>query len=88
LVAGSGVAAFLSEEAHQADPPLCGFGSGQGDRGRPPDPIENIGLPPLVAGFRSCLARDWQIGVGFPEWMNYAMNFGSYEEGDPDSQDG
>jgi len=70
LVAGSGVAAVLSEEAHQADPPLCGFGSGQGDRGGSPDPIESIGLSPLAGRFRLRLARDWPIGVGFSGRMN------------------
>jgi hypothetical protein len=78
LAEGSGIAAFLSEEAHQANSPMCGFGSGESGRRQSPDSVEDIGYASLVGRFCICLAEDSRSVSGFSEWLNDAMNPGGY----------
>jgi hypothetical protein len=78
LAEGFGIAALLSEEAHQANPSMCGFGSGESGGRQSADSVEGIGYASLVGRFCVCLAEDSRFESGFPEWLNNAMNPGSY----------
>ena len=79
LVERLGIAAFLSEEAYQANPSMCGFGSGESGGRQSPDSVEDIGYASLVGRFCVCLAEDSCFVSGFPEWLNCTMNPGGFE---------
>ena len=79
LVERLGIAAFLSEEAHQANPSMCRFGSGESGGRRSADSVEDIGYPSLVGRFCVCLAENSGFAIGFPEWLNWAVNPGGFE---------
>jgi hypothetical protein len=74
-----GIAAFVSEETHQADSSVCRFGSGESGRRQSSDSVEDIGYASLVGRFCVCLAEDSGFGFGFPKWLNCTINFGSFE---------
>ena len=65
-----GIAAFVSEEAHQADSSVCGFGSGESGGRQSPYSVEGIGYASLVGGFCVCLAKNSVFVSGFPERLN------------------
>ena len=74
LVERLGIAAFLSEEAHQADSKVRGIGSGEGGGRRSADSVEDIGYASLVGRFCVCLAKNSVFVSGFPEWLNCTIN--------------
>ena len=74
-----GLAAFLSEEAHQANSSMCGFGSGESGGGQSPDSVEDIGYASLVGRFCVCLAENFGFGSGVSGWLNCTINPGGFE---------